>query len=76
MALVTKIEEIRKDRQKAHAQVRCCCSTFTDALGDRYLQLDTYGAADREFPDQPSQQIQLNADSAAQLKQLIEKTFG
>jgi hypothetical protein len=39
------------------------------------LQLDTYGSPERQIPGKTSQSIQLNAESAAELKRLIEKVF-
>lgn len=44
MALVSRMTEIRKDRQTVHAETTCHWSVFTDDSGDLYLQLDTYGS--------------------------------
>jgi hypothetical protein len=74
MALVREFSELHKERNQVHVTVECGYSVF-EARGDRYLQLDTYGSRERQIPGKTSQSIQLNAQSAAQLKRLIEKVF-
>jgi hypothetical protein len=66
--------ELQKERHQVHGVVECGYTIFEDG-GTRYLQLDTYGSQERQIPGKTSQSIQLNAESAAQLKTLIEKTF-
>ena len=74
MALIAEFSKLQKERNQVHGVVECGYTIFDDG-GSRYLQLDTYGSPDRQIPGKTSQSIQLNADSAAQLKRLIEKTF-
>jgi hypothetical protein len=74
MALITELTELQKDRNQVHGVVECGYTVFEHG-GTRYLQLDTYGSQERQIPGKTSQSIQLNADSAGQLKALIEKTF-
>lgn len=74
MALITRFMELQKERHQVHGVVECGYTIFEDG-GTRYLQLDTYGSQERQIPGKTSQSIQLNAESAAQLKTLIEKTF-
>jgi hypothetical protein len=40
-----------------------------------YLQLDTYGSQQRVIPGKVSQTIQLDVQSARELKRLLERTF-
>ena len=74
MALVTSIVEASKERQRTHDPVECSASIF-DRNGQRYLQLDTYGSANRKNPGKQSQTLQFNHDSAQQLVELIRKSF-
>ena len=75
MALVRRLESTTKDRPTVHGDVVCLYSVFSDPSGNGYLQLDTYGSDDRDFPGKISQSVQFNRDSAAQLKKLIEQVF-
>jgi hypothetical protein len=74
MALITEFTELHKERNQLHGVVDCGYSIF-EIGGARYLQLDTFGSTERQIPGKTSQSIQLNEDSAAQLKRLIERAF-
>lgn len=74
MALITHLTRFHKERNHAHGAVDCGYTVF-EADGERYLQLDTYGSAERQILGKTSQSIQLNAQSAEQLKALIGQTF-
>lgn len=77
MALVLRMDRSSKERNQVHAPVSCTYTDFANPMtGDRYLQLDTFGTRDRDFPGKTSQSIQLNRDSALQLKRIIEQLFG
>ena len=75
MALIQSFERVTKERQHVHKPTRCHASDFVGAGDKRYLQLDTYGTDDREFPEKVSQAIQLDEESARQLIELIKATF-
>ncbi len=75
MALIQEFERTTKERQAIHKPTRCTISDFLGVDNRRYLQIDTFGSANRDFPDKISQSIQLNEDSAAKLKELIESVF-
>ena len=75
MALMTKIERIEKQQQRLHGPTDCCASVVQTSDGARYLQLDTFGSADRKIPGKVSQSIQFDAVAAAQLKALIAEVF-
>ncbi len=74
MALVTQIMEVQKERQRVHEIVECSASVF-DAAGRRFLQLDTYGSADRKHKGKVSQALQFDHKGAEQLLRLIRQTF-
>jgi hypothetical protein len=75
MALVQKIERATKDRQTVHRPTRCLASNFIGPQDKRYLQLDTYGSEDRDFPEKISQAIQFNEDGARELLSVIREVF-
>lgn len=74
MALIREIHQIHKERNNVHAPVECSYCVFRSD-GKTYLQLDTYGSADRKLRGKVSQSIQLDETSARQLKRLIEEAF-
>jgi len=75
MALVRRIDHASKERQEPQRPTVCLASVFSDAEGNSYIQLDTYGSNSRKIPGKMSQSIQFDAASAAQLKLLIETAF-
>jgi hypothetical protein len=74
VALIERFTQLHKDRNQVHGPVECGYTMFESA-GQRYLQLDTYGSTGRQIPGKTSQSIQLNAQSAGQLKGLIQQAF-
>jgi hypothetical protein len=74
MALIREYRAVSSDSQKLHGPVVCGHRTFT-VDGQRILQLDTYGSTERVIPDKISQSIQLDAESARELLQLITDAF-
>lgn len=75
MALVTKFDELGAgNRGRVHGEVTCTYATF-EIEAQRYLQLDTYGSSDREFPGKISQSIQVNREGARRLKRLLDRAF-
>ena len=74
VALIGEFTELKKERASVHGSVECGYTIFEDR-GVRYLQLDTFGSAERQIPGKTSQSIQLNAQAAAQLAELIAKAF-
>jgi hypothetical protein len=74
VALIKRFTRAGKTIGRVHGGVECGYAIF-DADGERYLQLDTYGSAAREIPGKTSQSIQLDSDSAAELKRLIARAF-
>jgi len=74
VALLRDFSQLTKDRNTVHKPVECGYSIF-EHKGERYLQLDTYGAAGRQLPGKTSQSVQLDASAAREMKALIEQTF-
>jgi hypothetical protein len=71
MALVKKFERLDKQRNSVHEEVDCTYSIFTDSFGNKFLQIDTYGSKNRRIRGKVSQSLQLNKESAKELKVII-----
>jgi hypothetical protein len=67
MALVKKLESFSMDRSVVHGEVSATFTTFKDEAGTRYLQIDTYGSAEREIPGKKSQTLQFGPEGMARL---------
>jgi hypothetical protein len=74
MALLRELTPLSKDRHRVHGEVDCGYSVF-HADGRKYVQLDTYGSADRQIPGKTSQTIQLDEFSAAALVEVLRQVF-
>ena len=72
MALVRKLEKSSMLRTGVHQVVDCTYTVFRDEMGRRYLQIDTYGSARRQFRGKKSQSIQFGPDGIGELCRLLE----
>ena len=45
MAIVRKLEKVQLEREAKHSEVKCTYSVVSDSVGDKFLQIDTYGSA-------------------------------
>lgn len=75
MALITEFFERRSDRNRRSPSVTACGWRSFTSQGDTFLQLDTYGSADREIPGKTSQSIQVDHAGAEQLMRIILRAF-
>ncbi|MDR0949745.1 MAG: methionyl-tRNA formyltransferase [Lachnospiraceae bacterium] len=75
MARINKLQRIEKNRNSIHNISQATYSVFTLG-GNKYFQIDTYGSNFRENPGVCSQSIQLNKETAMELKELLKKEFG
>lgn len=72
MAKVEKLAQREPLRVSVHGEVEASFHIFEEA-GETFLQVDTYGAPDRQIPSKVSQSIQLgNAGRAALLELLLK----
>ncbi|XMA37226.1 hypothetical protein O1157_13065 [Streptomyces albogriseolus] len=74
MALIKEFQQASSDAQKVHGPVTCGYRTFT-IEGRRILQLDTYGSTERAIPNKISQSVQLDAEAARALLDIISEAF-
>jgi hypothetical protein len=74
LALIVKFEERPLDPKAIHKPVECGFRAV-EIDGQRILQLETYGSAERQMPEKVSQSIQLDIRAARWLKQILESSF-
>ena len=69
------IRRVDKERNTVHSKVCATYSIFNEA-DEKYIQIDTYGSADREIPGKISQSIQFDHETAQFLLDLFIKEYG
>jgi hypothetical protein len=74
MAIVRKFTEEPAARDTRHTE----CSGKLRAVesdGEKFIQIDTYGSADREMPGKVSQSLRLTENAVQQLIRMAAKHF-
>ena len=74
MAIVRKFTEEAASRETKHSE----CSGKIRAIesgGEKFIQLDTYGSADREMPGKISQSLRLSEQAIQQIIRMAAKHF-
>jgi hypothetical protein len=74
MATVRSFEVKEFDRSSRHSEVEATVSTI-EADGEKFIQIDTYGSADRAMPGKVSQSLRLSRDAFEQLMKIGSKHF-
>jgi hypothetical protein len=76
MAIVTGFEKVTAKKPRLHpTEVICYWSILPDQGSGSLLRIDTVGSKDREIPGKQSQTLQLTADIARQLYQILKTEF-
>jgi hypothetical protein len=70
MARIINIEKQDVDRNTVQDVVPATYRVF-EKNGSKYIQIDTYGSHNREYPDQPSQKIQFDKTFAKKLISIL-----
>lgn len=70
MAIVTEIKHQALERESRHTEVECTYDVI-EADGKKFLQLDTYGSAQREIKGKKSQSLRLSPEAIAHLKKIF-----
>ena len=70
MALVKNFDKNAIEHTSVHGEVNATYTVF-QIDGVQYLQLDTYGSAERQIPGKKSQSIQLGPEGISALKRII-----
>ncbi|MEQ1769296.1 MAG: methionyl-tRNA formyltransferase [Devosia sp.] len=74
MALIRKFSTLTSERTQLHDEVEARWAAYQiDGVG--FVQINTYGKPDRQFPDKVSQAIQLDRTAAEQLVAILRKEF-
>lgn len=75
MAIVRQMKQLTLDRDVPHSEAECTYSLVTGELGERYLQIDTYGSIERMVPGKKSQSVRFAPEAIEQLKRLLQEYF-
>jgi hypothetical protein len=73
MAIVRKLEPFPDLIDARHTEVRGTYSVVTDANGNRWLQIDTYGSAMRKHRGKKSQSIRFSPEAIRQLRAILAR---
>lgn len=74
MALVTSYFQVQSETESKHRPVTCGWREVVVG-GERLLQIDTYGTAERAIPNKVSQSLQFDVRSAAELRRILDEVF-
>jgi hypothetical protein len=75
VALVRKIEKLEgSERYQLHMEVEAKYAVYK-LDGKGFVQLNTYGRPDREFPGKVSQSIQFDRNGAEQMVEILRRAF-
>ena len=72
MAIVKKLDRIILERDSSHTEADCTYSVIQTS-GGKYLQIDTYGSAERKFAGKKSQSIRFSPEAINQLREILTK---
>ena len=72
MAIIRKFEELELKANARHSETHGGWS-IQGQDGEKFLQINTMGSADREIPDKVSQTLRLSKEAVEQLAQLARK---
>ena len=75
MAMIHKLRRVELETKAKHTDAEATYAIVT-LEGKRFLQIDTYGSSNREFPGKQSQSIRFSRDALAQLREILAKEFG
>ena len=74
MALIKSFEHKSMDRNSIHDGIDATYTTF-ERDGRKFVQIDSYGRAEREMPGKKSQTIQFDEKSARELFDILSDCF-
>lgn len=76
MALIIEenFDKLEKVRNTIHQPVQSTYTVF-EKEGQKYFQIDTYGAANRKMPEKISQSIQMDRSMAECIVKLLKREF-
>ena len=75
MAIVRHLEERPLQVEVKHTETEGTYSLVRDRDGLTYLQIDTYGSAERKLEGKKSQSIRFSPEAVADLRKIISTHF-
>jgi len=76
MAIVRHLEEQQLAKENEHTETECTYSIVRDRNGATYLQVDTYGSAERKIAGKKSQSIRFAPEAIRELREILSRHFG
>ena len=75
MAIVKKLTQISLERATNHTEVEATYCIITDERDQKYLQIDSYGSAQRKIAGKKSQSLRFTPEAIIQLREILERDF-
>jgi hypothetical protein len=75
MAIVRHLELQPLQSDTAHTETECTYSLVNGRDAKTYLQIDTYGSAQRKLAGKKSQSIRFSPEAIRELKEIIDRHF-
>jgi hypothetical protein len=72
MAIVRKLERISLGSTK-QTEVESCTYAIIQSSDGKYLQIDSYGSAQREIRNKKSQSIRFSPEAIVQLREILSR---
>jgi hypothetical protein len=73
MAIVRDLRFQSLERETEHSEASATYTVVSTPDGQIYLQIDTYGSANREMPGKKSQSIRFSPTAIIQLKEILRR---
>jgi hypothetical protein len=73
MAIVRRLEQLALETAAAHTETVCTYAVIRDSDGKQYLQIDTYGSAERKISGKKSQSMRFAPEAIKQLREILEQ---
>jgi hypothetical protein len=74
MATIRQIELKQLEKVTRHTEVSATVA-LVEADGEKYIQIDTYGSADREIPGKISQSLRISKEAWHELVAIAARHF-
>ncbi len=75
MGKIDTLDKIALERDSTHRNVECTYSVVNGPDGEKYLQIDSYGSAERVFKGKKSQSMRFTPKAIEQLKTILSSEF-
>lgn len=71
MAIVRKLERITLEGSTKHTELESCTYSIIQSNDGKYLQIDSYGSAQRKMRGGKSQSIRFSPEAISQLRKIL-----